>query len=159
MKRKIMMVGMAFLGLLLSACGAEGRYQITLITEGAHNLVGTTFGDLVILGGEATLEPGAILEGSAHVISGRFNLEGEIRGDLSFLGGAVTLGPQARIGGDLNFGGGELSNLDQSAVAGQVNTGTGIQIPAVERQSNQSPLGQILRAVINAAVAKAQSER
>jgi hypothetical protein len=135
----------------LSACGTDGRYQVTLITEGKHHLSGTIFGDLVILGGEATLEPGAALEGSAHVISGMFNLEGEIRGDLSFLGGSVILGPEARIDGDFNYGGGELSNLDQSAVAGRVNTGTGIQIPAVETQPNQNPLGQIIRFVINAA--------
>jgi hypothetical protein len=134
----------------LSACGADGRYQVTLITEGHHRLSGTIFGDLVILGGQATLESDATLDGSAHVISGDFTLNGEIRGDLSILGGQVTLGSQAQIGGDLNIGGGDLGNLDQSKVAGRVNTGTGIQLPSFETQPSQDIGGQIFRSLLSA---------
>jgi hypothetical protein len=136
--------------LLLSACGTDGRYQVTLITEQEHRLLGTIFGDLVILGGRATLEPGAILAGSAHVISGAFTLDGEIRGDLSILGGQVTLGPQAQIGGNLNIGGGDLVNLEPAKVTGNINTGTGIQLPSFETQSKQDIGGQIFRALLSA---------
>jgi hypothetical protein len=136
--------------IFLSACGMDGRYQVTLITEGEHRLSGTTNGDLVILGGEVTLVQGAILAGSTHVISGAFILDGEIRGDISILGGEVTMGPQAQIHGDLNYGGGNLSNLEQASVTGKTNTGTGIQLPSFETQPSPDIGGQIIRSLLGA---------
>jgi hypothetical protein len=150
MKRKFLIFLFLLGALFLSACGTEGRYQVTLITEGHHQLSGTTFGDLVILGGEATLEPGAVLEGSAHVISGAFTLDGAIGDDLSILGGEVTLGSQAQIGGDLNIGGGDLTNLEQAKVVGKINTGTGIQLPSFAPQPSQDIGGQIFRSLLSA---------
>lgn len=152
MKRRTLIAFLMFLSLLLTSCGMDGRYQITLITEGDHHLSGITNGDLIILGGKTTLAEDATVEGSAHVISGMLQLDGEINGDLSFLGGEVILGPQGQINGDLNYGGGELNNLKQDAVSGVVNVGTGMQIPAVETQSSQRPGGYLIRSVINAAV-------
>lgn len=152
MRRKILIACLIFMGLLLSSCGMNGRYQITVITDGDHYLSGNTKGDLIILGGTTTLAHNATLAGSAHVISGALRLDGEINGDLSFLGGEVLFGPQGKIDGDLNYGGGDLSNLKQDTVSGIVNVGTGIQLPTIETQKSQSPGGLIIRWVINAAL-------
>ena len=130
----------------------DGRYQVTLITEGTHNLTGTIFGDLVIVGGEATLEQSAILEGSAHLLAGKLSVAGEIRGDVSPMGGELALRPQARIGGDLNLGGGRLVGLDQAVVAGKINTGSGMQIPDQLVTQPQSPTGTALRWLVSAVV-------
>jgi hypothetical protein len=138
-----------FMALVTTGCGSDGRYQGTLITNGTHTLAGDILGDLILLGGEATLDQAAILRGSIHQFSGTLHLDGEVHGEASFLGGQLILGPDARIGGDLNYGGGELTGLNQAAVAGQVNTGTGLQIPSIAPQQ-QSLIGTLFRWLIGA---------
>ncbi|HKJ27534.1 MAG TPA: hypothetical protein VJ965_07845 [Anaerolineales bacterium] len=152
MNRNKMIACLMLLGLMLSSCGANGRYQMTLITDGDHTLAGNTKGDVIILGGKTSLEKDAVVEGATHVISGMLRLDGEIKGDLSFLGGEVIFGPQGQIDGDLNYGGGDLSNLRQESVTGIVNAGTGIQLPAVETQKSKAPGALLIRWVINAAL-------
>jgi hypothetical protein len=56
--------------LFLTACGANGLYQVTLITDGNHQLDDSYPGDLLMLGGQATLTDDAILQGSVHLVSG-----------------------------------------------------------------------------------------
>jgi hypothetical protein len=151
MKRKLWILTLIILSVMLSACGQDGRYQMTVITEGVHPLSGTTFGDLIILGGEATLESAAALEGSTHLLAGTLSVDGEIRGDVSLMGGELILGPEARVDGDLHISGGQLSGLEHAVVDGEINTGSGIQIPAPTRQT-QTPAGTVLRWFISALV-------
>lgn len=152
MKRKLLVLMLIILSGMLTACGKEGRYQVTLITEGNHTLSGTTFGDLVIVGGDAILESGATLEGSAHLLAGQLRVDGEIRGDVSLMGGELALGPEAHIAGDLNVGTGQLSGLDQDAVDGKVNTGSGMQLPDKPTAQPQNPAGTLLRWLISGLV-------
>ena len=152
MNRKKLIACFILMGLLLSSCSENGRFQMTFITEGEHLLSERNKGDLIILGGAAILEQDAAIEGNAHVISGKLQLDGIIDGDLTFLGGEVILGPQGKIHGDLNYGGGDLSHLDQVAVSGMINAGAGIEIPSVDIQNSQRPDEIIIRGVVNAAV-------
>ena len=139
------------LGWLLTACQGEGRYQATLITEGEHALSGTTYGDLVMLGGETTLEEDAILAGSAHLLAGNLILDGTIQGNLSYLNGELSLGPAARIEGDLNLAGAEGSRLDPETVGGAIHTGIGIEVPS-SPQFGQEPGWIALRWLISSLV-------
>lgn len=149
MKRKHLIGLFLFAALALSGCGSDGRYQVTLITEGRHTLYGPVAGDLVILGGEVSLEPEASLEGSVHLFSGELSISGVVRGDVAFLNGTLVLEPGAEIHGDLNYGGGVLSGLETGVVSGRVNTGTGIQIPAAPQQPQRSGW-QVVRWVVGA---------
>ena len=117
------------LGWLLSACQGSCRYQATLITEGEHTLTGTTYGDLVMLGGEAVIPEGAVLSGSTHLLAGKLALRGTITGNLTYLNGDLVLDPGARIEGDLNLPGGELEDLDPATVGGKITTGASPQVP------------------------------
>lgn len=123
---------------LLTACQAEGRYQATLITEGEHVLSGTTYGDLLILGGETTLAQDSTLAGSAHLLAGKINIEGTIEGDLFYLNGELSLGPEGRIEGDLNLAGGQGSGVDPGVVGGAINGGSGLDLPASPREDREA---------------------
>jgi hypothetical protein len=152
MKSKLWILLLIFLSWMLTACGQNGRYQVTLITEGAHVLLGTTFGDLIILGGNVVLERGAALDGNTHLLAGKLSLDGEIHGDVSMMAGELAFGPEARVSGDLNIGGGQLSGLDQAIVTGKVNTGSGMQIPSQPARQPQDSGGTQLRWLVSAVV-------
>lgn len=110
------------LALGLSACGRDGRYSMTLITEGMHQLeAGEEMeGGLLLLDGQLIVEPLAAIRGSVFVLGGELINRGDIEGDLSMVQGQVELGPQARIGGDLIQAGGELVRAAGSTVQGQI---------------------------------------
>jgi len=80
MKNKLWILIFIFVSLAFSSCSTEGRFQLTVITEGEQHLTGTTFGDLIMLGGNTTIEPDAVLEGSAHLLSGQLDLQGKVTG-------------------------------------------------------------------------------
>ena len=152
MKRKFWVLMLVFLGGMLTACGQDGRYQVTLITEGAHVLSGPTLGDLIIFGGNVVLEQDAALDGSAHLLAGKLSLDGEIHGDVSMMAGELAFGPDSRIDGDLNIGGGQVFGLNQAAVTGKVNDGSGIQIPAEPITKTQSLTRKVLGWLVSAVV-------
>lgn len=137
------------LSLLLTACGSNGLYRFTLITNGQHTFDHDLGGDLILLGGSTTLSAGTTLDGSVHIFSGRLIVDGQINGDVSFLNGDLTLGESARIGGDLNLGSGSYHPSGTSVIKGQVNAGTGIPLPDLPERSAPSPWARLLRSLIS----------
>ncbi len=141
---------LASLSLLLTGCGTSGLYQITLITDGDHQLTGTYPGDLLMLGGQAVLLPDATLQGSIHLVSGQLDVQGKVYGDVTLLGGDLTLGSSARLGGNLNLGGGAFHPMPGSIVEGRIHTGSGIPLPDLPEHGS-SPLSvTLLRNLLNA---------
>ncbi len=136
--------------LLLTACGANGLYQVTLITDGDHELTGNYAGDLLILGGQTTLSPDAALQGSAHLISGQLVVQGQIFGDVTLLGGDLTLGPFARLNGNLNLGGGAYHPAPGSVIAGRIHTGANIPLPDLPERDSPTLGGTLLQTLLNA---------
>jgi cytoskeletal protein CcmA (bactofilin family) len=104
MKRNRLPLLIALLSLYLTACGSDGLYRFTLITNGEHVLDGDMTGDLIVTDGSAALPAGARLIGNIHLLSGSLIVDGRIRGDIFFLNGDLTIGPAAHINGDLNLG-------------------------------------------------------
>jgi hypothetical protein len=62
---------LAFTALLLSACGENGLYHLTWVTEGQHTLTGELPGDLIVLDGEVVIPAGAQVHGKLHQLSGK----------------------------------------------------------------------------------------
>lgn len=150
MKATRLLLLLASLSLLLTACGANGLYQVTLITDGEHQLTSIYPGDLLMLGGQATLLPDATLQGSLHILSGQFDLQGRIGGDVTLLGGDLTLGNSACLGGNLNLGGGTLHPSPGSVIEGRTYAGSGIPLPDLPERDSP-PLGiTLLRSLLNA---------
>ncbi len=150
MKTTRLLLLLACLSLLLTACGANGLYQITIITDGEHQLTGAYPGDLLMLGGRATLLPGATLQGSLHLVSGQLDLQGQVSGDVTLLGGDLTLSPSARLGGNLNLGGGTLHPSPGSVIQGRTHTGSGIPLPDLPERDSSPPGVTLLRSLLNA---------
>lgn len=134
--------------IFLTACGANGFYQLMLVTEGEHILENIS-GDLILLGGEVTLPDDVTLDGSIHILSGSMNVNGYVAGDVSFLNGDLTLGPFARISGNLNLGGGNYHASENVVIEGRVNTGTGISLPNLPEQTASTGLMRLLRVLIS----------
>lgn len=118
----------------LTACGSDGLYRFTLVTDREHVFNHDLAGDLILLDGLATLAAGKTLDGSAHVLSGNLNVDGEITGNISFLNGNLTLGPTARIRGDLNLGSGSYHASPVAVIEGRINKGSGIPLPDLPEQ-------------------------
>lgn len=148
MKTNRLLLLLASLSLLLTACGANGLYQVTLITDGEHQLTGAYPGDLLMLGGDATLAPDASLQGSLHLVSGQLDLQGQVLGDVTLLGGDLTLSPSARLGGNLNLGGGTLHPSPGSLIEGRTHTGSGIPFPDLPERNSTSLGGTLLNALL-----------
>jgi hypothetical protein len=152
--KRVSIIPLALLVLLfLTACEPTGFYRFAIALEGEHTIApGETLeSDLIILGGNVTLEAEAQLTGSVYMINGQFEAEGFVAGDVTQLSGNVALGENARIGGDLNSGGGRLQLADQAVVEGEI-THDGIQFPDVNQQSPAQRLiglvGQLLILVV-----------
>lgn len=124
--------------LLLTGCSAEGLYSLTVITDGQHELAGDVQGDLLVLGGAATLAEGATVDGNVHLLLGDLLVLGEIRGDVAFLNGRLHLGPAARIDGDLNLGGGAYSAAPGAVIAGRIDTGAGVSLPSAPQRATSN---------------------
>lgn len=142
--------------LLLSGCGTQGRYQINLITEGRHTISETLYGDLVVFGGEITVEPGSRLLGSLHVLQGQVTLGGQVDGNTAVMGGELVLQPGAAIFGDLNQGGGKISGLQADMVAGQITADPDVRLPDEtldRRRSQTTPLPALLGSLLGAVLA------
>ena len=149
MKRIQITLIVMFLALVLSACGAEGLYRFTLVTDGTHTIENDLSGDLILTGGEVALPADVLLDGSVHMLSGSLQVEGEITGDISFLNGDLRLGPTARVGGTLNLGGGSYHPSPGAVIVRGTNTGTGIALPDLPERSAPSLWDVLLRTLIN----------
>ncbi|MFN2167075.1 MAG: polymer-forming cytoskeletal protein, partial [Anaerolineae bacterium] len=102
------------------------------ILNGSHRLAEGRIldGELLMTGGELTMEPDSLVTGSVHVLGGSLQVNNMIAGDLTQLSGSVTLGPQAVVKGDVNAGGGKLTIAPGATVLGEVDRETSVQIPA-----------------------------
>ena len=150
MKPARLLLLLASLSLLLTACSANGLFQVTLITNGSHELAGDLPGDLLLLGGQATVPPEATLQGSAHLISGQLNVEGQILGDVTLMGGELVLGPSASLGGNLNVGGGSYQASPGALIAGRTHANAGIPLPELPERASPFSAGTLLRHLLNA---------
>jgi hypothetical protein len=151
MKNKLWILIFIFVSLAFSSCSNDGRFQLTVITEGEQHLTGTTFGDLIMLGGNTTIEPDAVLEGSAHLLSGQLDLQGKVTGNVSIFNGELSFGPDGEIEGNLNQGGGELTDFRRSAVGGKINASSGVNIPQAPAAAQAgNALGTAARWLISA---------
>ncbi len=149
MKRFPLTFLVAFLSLFLAACGSDGLYRFTLVTEGEHILTQDLTSSLIVTDGSVTLPAGTMLDGSVHILSGSFNVDGHITGDVFFLNGDLTLGPSARIGGDLNLGSGSYHPSPDSVIVGQINTGAGIPLPDLPEKQAPTVWILLLRTLIS----------
>lgn len=149
MKRLRLSLLFSALIFVLTACDSDGLYRLTLVAEGEHTFLHNLEGDLIMLGGSATLPAGTMLDGSAHIFSGSLNVNGHITGDVSFLNGELILGPTARIVGNLNLGGGSYLPSPAAVIAGRINTGTGIPLPNLPERKVPSLWILLLRTLVS----------
>lgn len=135
--------------LLLTGCSAQGLYSLTVITEGQHELAGDVPGDLLMLGGAATLAEGATVGGNVHLLLGDLLVLGKIRGDVAFLNGRLHLAPTARIDGDLNLGGGAYSAAPGAVIVGRVDTGAGVALPSAPQRAASGRWASLARGLVS----------
>lgn len=140
---------LALFSFLLTACGADGLYSLTVITKGQHELTQNIQGDLLILGGEVTLPEGIVVNENVHLLLGKLTVNGEIIGDVSFMNGDLILGDSALLRGDLNLGGGSFHPSPDSVIEGRVNTGAGVSLPSIPERETASDLSFWFRAILN----------
>jgi hypothetical protein len=82
---------------------------------------GDTFeGDLVVFGGNVTLEDDATLDGNLVVIGGTITSNGETSGDMVVVGGQIALEEAALVGGDVVTVGGQLEQAEGAVIEGEV---------------------------------------
>ncbi|MGQ9683106.1 MAG: hypothetical protein ACUVX9_11250 [Anaerolineae bacterium] len=63
---------------------------------------GEEAGDVVVFGGHATLDPGAIVRGDLVVFGGDAVVSGSVNGNIAVFGGVVELRETAVVGGDVH---------------------------------------------------------
>jgi hypothetical protein len=102
--------------------GAEGRYSLTVVTEGEHTFGAdqVSVGPLVVAGGDVHLQEGADHRGELFALAGQVRVEGRVDGDVMALGADVALGDGAVVTGDLRQADGTVVRSAGSTVQGQV---------------------------------------
>lgn len=135
--------------LLLAACGADGLYSLTFITEGQHEMTQDIPGDLLILGGDVTVPENTSVNGNVHLLLGELTVNGEINGDISFMNGDLSLGDSALLRGDLNLGGGSFHRSPDSVIEGNVNAGAGVSLPSVSERETRVDWSFWARTILN----------
>ncbi len=80
----------------------------------------TLTGNVLVMGGQVTVHPGAWVRGSVYVFRGQVELAGTIEGDVVVMGGQVVLRPSARVLGALRHLEGDLERSPQAQVAREV---------------------------------------
>ncbi len=91
-------------------------------------------GDLVVFGGNVTIEEDATVQGDMVVIGGNVSLDGTVMGDVVSIGGSTGMGETSVVKGDLVSIGGSLTREPGSEVEGNVVSNIpapNIQIPNV----------------------------
>jgi hypothetical protein len=82
---------------------------------------GETFeGDLVVFGGNVTIEEDASLNGNLVVIGGTITSNGETNGDMVVVGGQISLEEAALVTGDVVTVGGQLQQAEGADIQGDV---------------------------------------
>ena len=80
-------------------------------------------GNLVVLGGTATIQPGAVVRGDVNAAGGLVTIDGTVTGNVGAFGGAIRLGDTAVIEGDVANFAGSLSRAPGATVNGDVFSG------------------------------------
>ncbi len=95
--------------------------QGRMVLGGAYTLGEdeTLNGDLVIAGGNATLETGSRVQGDILALGGSLRADGLVEGDILALGGQVYLGENASVKGSVNMLGGSLERMPGSLIEGE----------------------------------------
>ena len=130
MKRKFILILIILSTLGLAAC--EDAYSGTLILDGNHTYHSgeTLSGELVIVNGAVSIEPGARLPRSIYMLGGDLTINGVIGRDLSLIGGKAVLGPLARIGGDVNLAGGSIERSPEAQIGGALREASDLSLDA-----------------------------
>ena len=95
---------------------------------------GKVIKDLVVFGGNATIEQGSRATGDVVVFGGNLIVGGEVGGDVTAFGGNITVSESAIIGGDLNTLGGTSQIAPGATIRGKSLTGIGgfpLRIPTM----------------------------
>jgi hypothetical protein len=130
MNRKYILILIILSALGLAAC--EDAYSGTLILDGNHTYHSgeTLSGELVIINGAVSIEPGARLPRSIYMLAGDLRINGVIGRDLSLIGGKAVLGPLARIGGDVNLAGGSIERSPEAQIGGTFREASDLSLDA-----------------------------
>lgn len=147
MKRSRLILPVLLFLVLLTGCGADGIYHLTVITEGKHEPTQDIQGDVLIFGGEVLLDKDITVAHNIHLLLGRLTINGVVLGDVNFLNGDLTLGNTANIRGDLNLGGGSYHPSPATVIEGKINTGGGFRLPDIPEQRNSMGFSFWLRAL------------
>lgn len=134
--------------LFLAACATDnGAYSGTVVLEGRH-VYGSgevLNGVFLVVDGEAVLEEGARLKGSAFMLGGSATINSQVDQDVSVIGGNLTVGPNAMIGGDLRVGSGELDLSSQATVKGSVLKGPASDVQLEDIFPRASPRERLVQ--------------
>lgn len=79
----------------------------------------TLDGNLLLMGGIATLETSSTVSGDVTILGGVLEADGTIEGDLTVLGGTVTLNDHAILEGNLNAQAGYVSQSENAIIEGE----------------------------------------
>jgi cytoskeletal protein CcmA (bactofilin family) len=90
------------------------------ITAGTFVLGGTVKGDLIVLGGEITIEPGGVVEQDLMAAGQTVTISGQVMDDARIAGAALVVDENAQIGGDLLGSGYSLETRQGSTVGGDL---------------------------------------
>ncbi|NOZ72828.1 MAG: polymer-forming cytoskeletal protein [Chloroflexi bacterium] len=142
---------------------------LLLVPWGVSHAQGPVYGDKVIVGGQFTLESGAMVRGDVVVfggvanlqsdslvtgdvvvIGGRASIDGTIEGDIAVIGGLLSLGPNAIVAGDALEIGGKLEKDPSAIIHGNIVHGfefgnkevDGVEVP-LPQTSPLPPLPEI----------------
>ena len=86
---------------------------------------GKVIKDLVVFGGNATIEQGSRATGDVVVFGGNLIISGEVSGDVTAFGGNISVNESALVGGDLNTLGGSAQISPGATIRGRNLTGVG----------------------------------
>jgi hypothetical protein len=108
-------------GVMLAACGEDGRYGITFVNQGDHIIEPNEqmVSDVAVAGGTMTLEEDAHLAGTIYLFGGDLSVDGTVDGDVAALGGSVSLGNNSHISGDFLVAGSEVERAPGATIAGE----------------------------------------
>jgi hypothetical protein len=86
---------------------------------------GQTIKDLVVFGGNATLEGDSTVTGDVVIFGGNLVVAGEVKGDVTTFGGNITVADNATVGGNLNTLGGAAQISSKAHIKGNRVSGVG----------------------------------
>jgi hypothetical protein len=86
---------------------------------------GQVIKDLVVFGGNATLEQDSSVTGDVVIFGGNLVVAGQVKGDVTAFGGDITVADNATVDGNLNTLGGAAQISPKATIKGNRLTGVG----------------------------------